>query len=339
VGANQRKALLIGAGAAAAVLIGKKLRGRPADLKGRVVLITGGSRGLGLAMAREFAAAGCRILLCARDVTELSAVRGDPKLSGNVSTFQCDVTEPGQVEKMIEDAIAKFGRIDILVNNAGEIQVGPVQSMTVEDFETAMNVMFWGVVHSTLAVLPHMLARKDGRIVNITSIGGKVAVPHLLPYTCAKFAAVAFSEGLRSELVGEGVKVTTIAPGLMRTGSFRNARFKGDAGKEAVWFSLGATLPGISMDAVRAARQVVVAARRGQAEKILSMPAKLLALSHGVFPGITTDALGYFSRWFLPKSTDSRSVHGRNVDALDSRPMKALTPLGRRAQASLHQNI
>jgi NAD(P)-dependent dehydrogenase (short-subunit alcohol dehydrogenase family) len=332
-----RKALLIAGGTAAAVLIGAKLRNARADLAGQVVLITGGSRGLGLAMTREFAAEGCRIVVCARDETGLSAVRQDPDLAGKVSTFQCDVSQQSQVEDMVRDTLARFGRIDILVNNAGEIQAGPVQSMTLADFESAMNVMFWGVVYTTLAVLPHMLERKDGRIVNITSIGGKVAVPHLLPYTCAKFAAVAFSEGLRAELKGDGVKVTTIAPGLMRTGSFRQAWFKGDAEREAVWFSLGATLPGPSMSASRAARQIVAATKRGNAEKILSIPAKMLALSHGLFPGATADLLGQINRWMLPKGRDARRVRGRDIRSLDTPPMKALTTLGRRAEAEFHQ--
>jgi len=209
--------------------------------------------------------------------------------------------------------------------------------MKVEDFESAMNVMFWGVVYTTLAVLPHMLERKEGRIVNITSIGGKVAVPHLLPYACSKFAAVAFSEGLRAELKGEGVKVTTIAPGLMRTGSFRQAWFKGDAEREAVWFSLGATLPGPSMSAARAARQIVAATTRGQAEKILSMPAKILALSHGLFPGATADLLGYINRWMLPKGRNERRVRGREVRSLDTFPMKTLTTLGRHGEVEYHQ--
>ena len=141
-----RKALLIGTGTAAAALIGAKLRNHGANLAGRVVLITGGSRGLGLAMARQFAAEGCRIAVCARNEAGLRAVRQDPELAGIVTTFQCDVTRKDQVEKMVREAIAHFGHIDILVNNAGEIQAGPVQSMTVSDFESAMNVMFWGVV-------------------------------------------------------------------------------------------------------------------------------------------------------------------------------------------------
>src|SRR5437763_6066124 len=108
---------------------------------------------------------------------------------------------------MVDEVAKRFGRIDVLVNNAGIIQVGPVENMTITDFENAMAVMFWGPVYATLATLPYMRQHGDGRIVNITSIGGKVSVPHLVPYSCAKFAAVALSEGLRAELASTGIRV------------------------------------------------------------------------------------------------------------------------------------
>ncbi|HET7872011.1 MAG TPA: SDR family oxidoreductase, partial [Terriglobales bacterium] len=172
------------------------------DLRGRTVLITGGSRGLGLAMAEEFARHGAKIMLCARDEGELMRARQQVEMRGGaeVGAVTCDVSKPQQVQHMIEAARRQFGRIDILVNNAGIISVGPLTTQTVEDFQEAMDVMFWGTVHPTLAVLPEMLERQQGSIVNITSIGGKVSVPHLVPYSCAKFAAVGFSEGLHAEL-------------------------------------------------------------------------------------------------------------------------------------------
>jgi short-subunit dehydrogenase len=231
----------------------------------------------------------------------------------------------------VERVLAQYGAIDVLVNNAGTIEVGPVETMTLEDFDRAMRVMFWGVVYPTMALLPHMLERGTGRIVNITSIGGKIAVPHLLPYTCAKFAAVGFSEGLHAELQGKGVKVVTIAPGLMRTGSHLNASFKGDIDREAFWFSMGATMPGVSMSASRAARQIVAAARSGRAEKILSTPANLLARFHGLFPGTTADILGLVNRLILPSGHGRERKRGRETGALQSRWMAAVTLLGQMA--------
>ena len=333
----ESKDLLIVAGsiAAGAVASIALFRSRSPDLAGRVVLITGGSRGLGLALAREFAAEGCWIAICARDAGELAAAREDLEGRGaEVFATECDVSDRSQVEAMVDRVSARFGRVDILVNNAGEIQVGPVESMAMEDFERAMQVMFWGTVYPTMALLPHFRGRSEGpapRIVNITSIGGKVAVPHLLPYTCAKFAAVGFSEGLRAELAGKGVKVVTIAPGLMRTGSHLNAWFKGDADREATWFSLGAATPGISMNAERAARQIVAAASRGDAEKILTTSANVLARIHGMFPGVTADVLGLVSRLVLPAGNGVDAKRGSETRALQSPWLSLLTVLGRMA--------
>src|SRR3954471_5085592 len=238
----------VAAGVGAAVAATALLRKEDDSLRGQVVLITGGSRGLGLSLAREFASRGCRIAICARDPEALANARRDLQDRGaEVLTLECDVADRQAVEAMIARVLSHYGGIDVLVNNAGEIQVGPVDAMTIGDFERAMNVMFWGTVYPTMALVPHLKQRRAGRIVNITSIGGKVAVPHLLPYTCAKFAAVGFSEGLRAELTGKGVKVTTIVPGLMRTGSHVNALFKGQHEREFEWFRLGASLPGPSM--------------------------------------------------------------------------------------------
>jgi NAD(P)-dependent dehydrogenase (short-subunit alcohol dehydrogenase family) len=308
------------------------------SLRGQVVLITGGSRGLGLAMAREFAREGCRLVLCARNASELERAAADlGGLGAEVHTFVCDVGDREAVARLVEAAVARFGRLDIVVNNAGVIQVGPVATMTIEDFEEAMRVMFWGMVYTTLSSLPHL--REGSRIVNITSIGGKVAVPHLLPYSCAKFAAVAFSEGMRSELLQKGIRVTTIAPGLMRTGSHLNAFFKGDADREAALFSLAASLPGVSMDAGRAARQIVAAAKSGRAERVLTTQANIAARLHGLFPGLATEVLALVNR-LLPHSVDrDRRQRGADTDALRTPLISALTILGRTAAKRFLQPV
>ena len=299
-------------------------------LRGRVVLITGGSRGLGLALARKFGEEGAHLVLCARSEEELQRARQDLVSTGTqVLTIPCDVSDPGQVEAAIQTALQCHGRIDVLVNNAGVIHVGPIDTMTLDDFEEAMETMFWGPVYTTLAVLPHMRRQGEGRIVNITSVGAKVSVPHLVPYSCAKFAAAAFSEGMRAELQGTGIKVVTIAPGLMRTGSYLNALFKGDEQKEAAWFSLGASLPGISMSANRAAGQIVAATRQGRAERILSVPANLIAHSHGLFPGLTADILGLVNRALPNGGPGAR--RGSETPALERGWLHTLTTLGRRA--------
>jgi NAD(P)-dependent dehydrogenase (short-subunit alcohol dehydrogenase family) len=239
------------------------------DLRNKTVLITGGSRGLGLVMAREFAREGARLVLCARDEEELQRAQGDIEDYGvEVMTVPCDITNKQSVDDMVAAVNSRFGGVDVLVNNAGVIQVGPLEVMTMEDFEIAMQAHFWGPLYTTMAVLPSMRQKKSGRIVNITSIGGKVSVPHLVPYSASKFALVGLSKGLRAELMKDGIKVTTICPGLMRTGSPRNADFKGQHRLEYAWFSISDALPLLTVSAENAARQVVqacVQARSGRA--------------------------------------------------------------------------
>ena len=253
------------------------------DLNGKTVLITGGSRGLGLVMAREFAREGARLVLCARDEAELQRARTG--LEGvEVMTVPCDVTNKQSVTEMIERVNSRFGGVDVLVNNAGVIQVGPIEVMTPEDFELAMQSHFWAPLNTILAVLPSMREKKSGRVVNISSIGGKVSVPHLVPYSASKFALVGLSKGLRAELMKDGIKVTTVCPGLMRTGSPRNADFKGKHQLEYAWFSISDALPLLTVSAENAARQIVRACKRGQAELVISVPAKMAVLFESLFP-------------------------------------------------------
>jgi short-subunit dehydrogenase len=302
-------------------------------------MITGGSRGLGLALAERFRALGARLILLARDTNELRQARNHlyarvPE-GADIFTFPCDVSDWEQVQKVIETATWQTGRIDVLVNVAGIIQVGPVEAQTHKDFEEAMNINFWGVVNTTLAVLPQMIQREGGRIVNITSIGGKMAVPHLLPYTCSKFAAVGFSLGLRSEVAQRGIKVTTVVPGLMRTGSFLNADFKGDQESEYSWFSVSSSLPGLTISAEKAARQIVDATAAGTAEIVLGAPAKLAAHLSSTFPGITSDILAFVNR-ALPESQDRAKKKGRESRTPVSE--SGFTKLGRDAADEYNQH-
>jgi NAD(P)-dependent dehydrogenase (short-subunit alcohol dehydrogenase family) len=266
-------------------------------LAGARVLITGGSRGLGLVLAREFGRQGARLAICARDVDELDRAGRDLQGRGlDVVAVPCDVRVRGQVENMVRSVAERMGGIDILVNNAGIIQVGPLDTLTLADYEDAMAANFWAAVYVTHAILPLLRRQGGGRIVNISSIGGKVSVPHMLSYSASKFALTGWSEGLRAELAREGILVTTVCPGLMRTGSPRNATFKGEHRAEYAWFSVSDALPGLSVAAERAARAVIAACRAGEAEVVLTVPAKVAVKVHGLFPGLTAGILGLLNR-------------------------------------------
>ncbi len=284
------------------------------DLMNKVVLITGASRGLGLVMAREFAARGARLVICARDAEELERARAELSDSGaNVVALVADVTVQGDIERLRDSVYAHFGRVDVLVNDAGVIAVGPFDKMTVADYEEAMQTHFYGPLYTTMAFLPGMRERGHGRIVNISSIGGKITVPHLLPYCVSKFALAGFSEGMRAAVKRDGVYVTTVCPGLMRTGSPRHAEFRGQLENEYAWFTAADSLPGLSIDATRAAHTVVDACVHGDAELIMPVSAWLGVKTNALAPGIASDVLSLSER-LLPQANGSDGDKRRGAE-------------------------
>ena len=267
------------------------------DFQNKVVLITGGSRGLGLILARTLVEENAKIAVCARDSEELECAKKDLEARG-ATVFQvvCDVRNQSEVNRTVEAVCNHYGQIDVLINNAGVIQVAPLENQTQEDFANALAVHFWGAFYMMQAVIPQMRERGEGRIVNISSIGGKMAVPHLAPYCASKFALVGLSNAMRVELEKDNIFVTTVCPGLMRTGSHVNAVFKGQNEKEYAWFSIGNSLPISSISAESAAQQIVEAARNGDAELIISIQAKLAAKFNALFPELTTEILNLVNR-------------------------------------------
>jgi NAD(P)-dependent dehydrogenase (short-subunit alcohol dehydrogenase family) len=336
---GSNNALIVAALGAGALVAARALirRARQYDLRGRVALVTGGSRGLGLVLARELAREGARLAICARDAEDLERARDELEARGAaVLALPCDVTDQALVEEMVRAVRDHYGQIDLLINNAGVIEVGPMEVMTIEDYQEAMKSHFWAPLYTVLAVLPDMRGRGEGRIVNISSIGGKISVPHLLPYSASKFALVGFSEGLRAELAKDGIVVTTVCPGLMRTGSPRNATFKGRHRAEYAWFSISDSLPVTSMAAERAARQIISATKRGDAEVVLTIQAKLAALFHGIFPGVTADILGAINS-LLPEPGGIGTNRAKGKESQSTLAPSWLTTLSDRAAEENNQ--
>jgi NAD(P)-dependent dehydrogenase (short-subunit alcohol dehydrogenase family) len=264
----------------------------------KVVVITGGARGLGLVMARKLASEGAKLVICSRNSEQLRRAADEliGKFHARVVPVCCDVSAPNQAEQLVEQTIREFGNIDVLINDAGTIVVGPQETMDLVDYRVAMDVHFWAPLYLMRAAIPYMKDRGVGRIVNVSSIGGRISVPHLVPYSASKFALVGLSEGMRAELAKDGVLVTTVSPGLMRTGSPRNAIFKGQHKAEYAWFATSDSLPLVSMSAESAARQIIEACRRGDSEITLSLPARAAHLFHGIFPGLAADLMGLANR-------------------------------------------
>jgi NAD(P)-dependent dehydrogenase (short-subunit alcohol dehydrogenase family) len=301
------------------------------DFNGRVVVITGGSRGLGLVLARQLAAEGARLCLLARDHDELQRARHQLAETSEVLVLACDVRNRDDVRRAIAQVLARWTAVDVLINNAGIIQVGPFEHMNEADFEDALATHFWGPLHLILEVVPSMRRRGFGRIVNISSIGGRIAVPHMAPYCSSKFALVGLSDAVRSELIRFGIRVTTVTPGLMRTGSAPNAQVKGRHEAEYAWFAIADSIPGLSTSADRAARKIIEAARYGDPELTITMAAQCGILLGAVAPGIAARAL-MLANSLLPGVTGPEGNERRRGRESETRVTKSFaTALTQRA--------
>ncbi|MFF3153233.1 SDR family NAD(P)-dependent oxidoreductase [Streptomyces sp. NPDC057910] len=298
----------------------------------RTALVTGSSRGLGRLIARELADRGCRVMLCARSRDDLAAAEAELRGRGaDVASFVCDITEASAPEALMAAVHDRFGALDVLVNNAGVIEVGPAEVFREEDYREAMETMLFAPLRLALAALPDLRAGGNGTLVSISSIGGRIAAPHLLPYVAAKFAHAGLSQGLRAELAGSGVRVTTVFPGLMRTGSHTAARFSGQPPAEYGWFAAAATLPLLSMDAARAARAIVRAAERGRPELVLTPAAKAAVHLQGLAPVTTARLLATTARLLPGPGVQPRhDVRGADAAAHSKLP-RWVTALGDRA--------
>lgn len=298
------------------------------NLDGKVVLITGGSRGFGLVLARHLAARGARLAICARSADDLELARQDLDERGaEVMTLTVDVTENEEVKAMVRDVITRYGRIDVLVNNAGIIQVGPQHLMEIEDYELAMRTNFWSQLYSMQAVIPHFAENRGGRIVNITSIGGKIALPHLLPYTASKFASIGLSEGMHAELKKYNIIVTTVIPNLMRTGSPLNADIKGDYAREYAWFKHADSNPLLSQDPDNTAERIIRAIEYGESEVTLTLTGKIAGFIKGLAPQ-WVNLLMVLANRLLPEAVtgDRTAIKGWQAESSLSRgPIARLT--------------
>jgi NAD(P)-dependent dehydrogenase (short-subunit alcohol dehydrogenase family) len=300
--------LLTGIVAAAAVYA---LKSRASERRpGKVVLITGGSRGLGLALAERFGRAGAKLILASRDLEELITARHTlldreaVQAADDVLLIPADLTDAAQAATLIDHAVGHFGRIDVLINNAGIIEVGPVEDQPIAAYRRAMATNFFAALHTTHAALPHLLRRNpihgDAAIVNIASIGGKFAMPHMLPYVASKFALVGFSEGLHAELRHKGIRVTTVCPGLMRTGGEAHAEYTGQAKKEQRWFNLAAKTPILATSVRHAANKIYNAVAAGRAEITITPQAWLAARIAGLAPETTQYLASLANHLLLP---------------------------------------
>ncbi len=311
------------------------------DFRHKSVLITGGSRGLGLALAFELLEEGANLTLVARKLWELDKARElllQKYPSASVHIAVADVTKHDQLAAAIRQTLNRYGTLDVLINNAGAISVGPFDAMQRKDFEAMLELHFYAVLESVKLVRPIFKLKGGGRIVNICSLGGRVSVPHMIPYGVSKFALAGLSQGLSAELRSENITVTTVYPTLLKTGSPIQAVFKGDHEKEFAWFNTADNFPGLTMPAPVAARKILQAVRNGDSETVLSYFGKARLLASSVFPETLNFMMQVLSG-LMPNGISTRLQTGAQSRALFDRAwyLKPLKESAAQTEKELNQ--
>ena len=230
--------------------------------QGKVAIVTGASSGIGRATALALAEQGGWVALASRNGEALSALAEELKRQGRqVIVIPTNVTQREQVEALVEEVLAQWGRVDILISNAGEYIRAPITDLDPADLQRSLDVNFFGGVYCVKAVLPHMLAQRSGHIVFVTSMDGKIGLPPDAPYVSAKFALTGFCEVLRQEVHDSGIAVTNVLPGRVDTVMVEDLKF--------AWIS-----PKISPESVAAA--ILNGIRKRKPIVIVPPQAKLL---------------------------------------------------------------
>ena len=199
------------------------------------VLITGASQGIGKATASIFAQNGYNLVLASRNVDRLNATAEMLKaISPSVTAIPTDTRDPEQVKTLVDRALSEYESIEVLVNNAGVYISGPADSFSLEDWHTVIDTNLWGYIHTIHALLPHLIAQGHGTIVNVASIGGKVPIPYLVPYSTSKFALTGLTQSLQSELSPKGITVCGIYPNIIKSDFMERAIFRGKDEEDAI---------------------------------------------------------------------------------------------------------
>jgi len=255
------------------------------ELRGRVALVTGASRGIGAAIAEALAREGCHLALVARSEEALHRLADDLTTRYRIETLALpvDLGDEGQAAAVVEATVAQWGRIDILVNNAGAGIYGDMAGLRSADLRATFDVNFFAPVAAMQAAVPHMAAQGDGVIVNIGSVVGKFPQPLGGGYSASKYALHGASGAARAELKSDNIAVILVVPGLTDTKFAAHSRVS-VPGLEDMQGERHAPLRGVPVE--RVARRVVKAIRRREREVYITLLDRLVVLGAQLFPGL-----------------------------------------------------
>lgn len=267
----------------------------------RVAVVTGAGSGIGRALALALAHAGAEVAVC--DVDEAGLVGTLERLAGaRCSSRRVDVADRAAMTAFADAVAREHGRVHFVFNNAGVDVNAPVARLAYDDFEWLMNINFWGVVHGCKAFLPHLQRAGFGHIINTSSIFGLITVPNQAAYHAAKFAVRGFSECLRQELEGEGIRVSWVMPGGVRTNVVRNARYQASDNQSPTREEAIALFDAYApLTADQAAAEILRGVARNRARILVGRDARMMALLAWLAPVRYPRLLGWLQRRARPQ--------------------------------------
>jgi short-subunit dehydrogenase len=247
------------------------------DLKGKLVLITGGARGIGRATAVELLRAGARVVIADIDFAAAETTARELTAAGDVRPYRLDVTKRADWDALIDKVEREIGSIEVLINNAGIMSLGKFLELDEANDRRQLDINVMGVLHGMRAVIPRMQARGRGHVVNVASLAGRVGIPHATTYTASKFAVIGATESVRNELRGSGIDFTYVMPYLVNTDLASGTR--------------GLKWPPV-VEPDEVARALVDAVRKNKLEVYVPRISKLTAMLPALLPRRVVDALG-----------------------------------------------
>lgn len=272
-----RKTLLWAGPAVAGVLMARSAwtHLRKKRHRGSVVLITGGNRGLGRELARQYLGAGATVIILGRDEEALAAAETELSELGDVIALRADITRAEQIADVTAEIERRFGRLDGLINNAGLVLGGPLRSTSAQDYDRLLQTNLYGTCRMTEAALPLLRGGKNPWIINISSAAGKLTVPYLVAYGASKAALARYSEGLMMQLAGEGIQVLTVYPSFIHTGVWDHAPVKDSKIPLRRAYNAISAIPFIAMSTPGAARRIIGAQSRGELKIVIPLSAEI----------------------------------------------------------------
>jgi short-subunit dehydrogenase len=275
------------------------------DPRGKVVVVTGGSMGIGEAVARAFVRQGCRVVVSGRDPARLEAARARIGSPERTLAIACDVRNREEVDRLLSLTVHNFGAVDIWINNAGFGLYDSVGSMDMAACRTMFDTNLFGTIDCMQAVIPVMKRRGSGMIINISSVAGHISLPYMAAYSATKFAMNALGKGAGMELRGSGVHVMTVCPGTIAT-AFRENAVKG---RELLRIG-GGRRRGISAE--RVANAVVSACRTEKREVVVPWQHHISIKFYQLFPWLV--------EWVMARSLGPSGNVAPSAEAAHRRP-------------------